>query len=142
MFTNTQVRRVFCPSRMARSTSVAATDGIDASRERADGASTAHGLADIRDGGVDEMLWGPGRFGAADDKREVFQDVGAVLRVVNFRMKLHRPHFLFGILNRGDRVRRTGAQPKSLGQLDRFVAVRHPDGKFFRQTVEEARSLL
>ncbi len=50
---------------------------IDAAGERADGASLADGLAHAGDSGVNEVLRGPGRFGAADFESEVAQDIRA-----------------------------------------------------------------
>ena len=57
---------------------------------------------------LNEVLRSPRRFGAADDQRKIAQDVGAVVRVMHFRMELHRPHSLFCILD---------ARPARCGEL-------------------------
>ena len=108
-----------------------------ASRERANGAAVADGLAHVGDGGIDEVLRSPGGLGAADYESEVAQDIGAGLSVAYFRVELYREHFFGGIFDGGDCVGRTGGQVETGGQLHGFVAVRHPDGKVLRQTAKQ-----
>ena len=73
-------------------------------------------------------------------ERKVAQDIGAERGVVDFGMELHRPHLLFGILDRGDGVGRRGSQVKAGRQFFGFVAVRHPDGEHFGQARERVAS--
>ncbi len=96
---------------------------VDAAGESADGASLAYGLAYAGDGGVDEMLRSPCRFGAANVKGEVAQDVRARLGVVDFGVELHRPHFSFRGFDGGDGARRPGNEVESGGEFFCFVAV-------------------
>ena len=74
--------------------------GIHAARKGADSVSGSYDLPHIGDGGIDEVLRGPGWLGAANDQRKVTQDLGSGLSVVHFRMELHCPHLPLGSLDR------------------------------------------
>ncbi len=78
--------------------------GVYAARECADRPAAAYSLAHTGDGRVNEMLRSPCGLSPANHQRKVAQDVGAVLRVVDLWVKLHRPHLLFFVLDSGQRV--------------------------------------
>ena len=80
--------------------------GIHAARKRADRVSIADRLFNRRDGLVDESLRRPVGLGMADAEDEVTQQIGAKLRVMNLRMKLHCPCLALRIL---DCCKRAGA---------------------------------
>src|SRR5579864_8982498 len=113
---------------------------VDASREGADRTTVADLFADLFDGGIDEVLSGPGGLGSAKIEREVAQDVFASGRVVDFGMELHGPHAARGVLDGGYGIGRLGGQVEAGGQLLGFVAVRHPDGKILRKALKQARA--
>ena len=110
---------------------------IHAARKRADRASAADLLLDLLDGRIDEALRRPCRLRAADLKDEVAQHLRALRRVVHLGMELHRVPFLRGILNAGHGVVRLRHQLEARRQFERFVAVRHPDRKFFGQSLKQ-----
>src|SRR5208282_3032615 len=93
----------------------------------------AHGLANTGDSCIDEVLRSPDWLGSADLYSEIPQDVDTGLSVAHFGMELYGPHLFLRIFDGGDSVGRTGSQAKAGGQFHRFVAVRHPHGKLFRQ---------
>ncbi len=114
--------------------------GVDAARERADDRAAAGLPADLLD-----LLFPKGRhrpFGhdSADSEDEVLEDLGAMLRVPDFRMELDRVEASRAVLESGDRVGGGGADdPGSRRRsLDR-VAVVHPDRLLFFQAREERR---
>ena len=128
------------PSRMARSTRVAAT-AESTPPERAQMARpsptvwrTLAMVASMKCCAVQVGL-APQMF-----EGEVAQDVRARLGVVDFGMELHRPHLSLGSFDGGHRTGRTGHQVEAGGQFYRFVAVRHPDGKFCGEAFEKAAS--
>ncbi len=73
---------------------------------------------------------------------EVAQDVRARLGVAHFGMELHRPHLSLGCFDGGHRTGRAGHQVEAGGQFYRFIAVRHPDGKFCGEAFEKTRAVL
>ena len=72
-------------------------------------------------------------------KTKFLQNLRALRRVVHLGMELHRIPFLLDVLNSGDRVVRLRHQFEARRQFERFVAVRHPDGKFLRQSLKQHR---
>ena len=128
LLTKTQVSRDLpVASRMARSTSTAATDESTPPESAQMARPLPTCCFTCCDGRIDEVLRRPGRLRAADVEDEVAQDLRAERRVVDFGMKLHRPHFL-----RRDfqcRPPRWESSPsvETRRQFVRLVAVRHPD---------------
>src|SRR5215468_12014408 len=92
--------------------------------------------ANRRDRRIDEVLPRPAWLGAADLQGEVAQDVRTERRVMHFRMKLHRPHFLLSILDSRDGMRRPSRQAETLRQLFRRISMRHPYRQNFRDALE------
>jgi hypothetical protein len=72
-------------------------------------------------------------------KDKILENLRALRRVVYLWVKLHRVPFLRDILNARDRVMRLRHQLEAGRQFESFVAVRHPDGKFSGQALEEDR---
>ena len=132
--------RFAAPSRMARSTSTAATEESTPPERAQIARPLPTCLAHLRDGGIDEVLRGPGGFGSANIQSEVAQNVCATRRVVNFGMKLHGPHLRVG----DSRWRQPRSEilrsSESLRAVLRFVAVRHPDCKILGQSLKQPRS--
>ena len=102
----------------------------------------AHGLAHAGNRRIDEVLSRPGGFGAANSECEVAQDIRAQLGVADFGMELHCPHLSLGSFDGGHRTGRAGHEVKSGRQFDRFVAVRHPDGKPGGEAFEKTGAVL
>src|SRR3984957_10071458 len=113
--------------------------GIHTAGERADGAAGADLLLDLRDRRLNEVLWGPDGLRVTDLKDKILENLRALRRVVYLWVKLHRVPFLRDILNARDCVMRLCHQLEAGRQFESFVAMRHPDGKFSGQALEEDR---
>src|ERR1700733_3943239 len=101
--------------------------GIHSPAERAYGPAAFSLLSDRLHHGSDESSTVPILCCAANLKDEVIQNLGAALRVIYLRMKLHAVQFLVRVLHRSDGVVGPSRDAKSLRQSDDVIAVAVPD---------------
>src|SRR5215472_11119966 len=102
---------------------------VDAARESTDRAASADCPANAGDSFLNEALRRPVRFRTADVQHKVTQNVSSERGVMNFGMKLYRPHLALGIFDCRNRAGRLGGQAKPSRKFHRLVAMRHPHGQ-------------
>ena len=105
---------------------------IHATGEAADDVPAADLLANRGHGGFDKACRGPVAACPADVKDKVSDDLRPQGRVMNLGVKLHRPDAALCIFNSCQCVGGDSDATEADGQLQRFVAVAHPDSQRLR----------
>src|SRR5919198_2244353 len=115
--------------------------GINAAGERADSAAIADRSPDRGNRLMDEVLAGPLRPRVANPEDEVLQDLRPLACVVHLGMKLDRVQAALGILDGSHGIVSAPHQPETWRQLQRLVAMRHPDRHLRRYLLKQSRAV-